>query len=84
VHEGGYTVEDDPAGGLRFRNRHGVLCPSVPPRSPPGSAEALVRENVNRGLALDARTSRNGLGDPLDLELAVAAVERAVGALALG
>ena len=26
VHEGGYRIEDDPAGGLRFRNRHGVLC----------------------------------------------------------
>jgi hypothetical protein len=78
VHEGGYTIEDDPGGGLRFRNRHGVLCPGVP-RSPPGCAEGLVTENSRRGLAIGPRTNRNGHGDPLDLELAVAAVEHAVG-----
>lgn len=76
VHEGGYTIEDDPAGGLRFRNRYGVLCPSVP-RPPPGSADALVAENERLGLALGPETNRNGYGDPLDLELAVAAIELA-------
>jgi len=74
VHEGGYTVEDDPAGGLRFRNRHGVLCPSAPPRSPPGSAEALLASNERLGLGIGPRTLRHGGGDPLDLELAVSAI----------
>jgi hypothetical protein len=74
VHEGGYTIEDDPAGGLRFRNRYGVLCPSVPPRPPPGSAEELVAENTRLGLRIDPETNRHGGGDPLDLDLAVAAV----------
>lgn len=79
VHEGGYTVEDDPRGGLRFRNRHGVLCPSAPPRPPPARAGALVELDRRRGLALDSRTNRNGDGDPLDLGLAVDAVHAAVG-----
>jgi hypothetical protein len=74
VHEGGYTIEDDPAGGLRFRNRHGALCPGVS-RPPPGSAEALVQENARRGLAIDDQTLRAGGCDPLDLGLAVAAIE---------
>jgi hypothetical protein len=78
VHEGGYTIEDDPAGGLRFRNRYGVLCPSVPPRPPPGSAEELVAEHTRLGLGIDGETNRNGYGDQLDLELAVAAVEHAL------
>ena len=77
VHEGGYTIEDDEAGGLRFRNRHGVLCPSLPPRSPPGSVEALVAENERLGLAIGPHTNRTGYGDPLDLELAVAALRAA-------
>jgi hypothetical protein len=74
VHEGGYTIEDDPSGELRFRNRYGVLCPSVP-RPPPGSADELVAENGRLGLAIGPETNRNGYGDPLDLELAVAALE---------
>jgi hypothetical protein len=76
VHEGGYEIEDDPSGGLRFRNRHGVLCPSVP-RSPPGGADDLVAGNVRSGLPIGVTTNRNGYGDPLDLELAVAAVQQA-------
>jgi hypothetical protein len=77
VHEGGYAIEGDPAGGLRFRNRHGVLCPGVS-RSPPGSADELIARNHQRGLTIGAMTNRNGHGDPLDLELAVSAVLRAV------
>jgi hypothetical protein len=76
VHEGGYTIEDGPPGELRFRNRHGVLCPSVP-RSPPGSAEELIAQNDALGLTLDEHTVRNGCGDSMDLELAVAAVQDA-------
>ena len=49
VHEGGYTIEDDPSGGLRFRNRYGVLCPNAPPRPPPGSADELADQNARRG-----------------------------------
>lgn len=74
VHEGGYTVEDDPAGGLRFRNRHGVLSSAPASRPPPGSADALLSENDGLGLAIGPQTIRNGTGDPLDLELAVAAL----------
>jgi hypothetical protein len=73
VHEGGYTIEDGPAGELRFRNRYGILCPSVP-RSPPGSADELIAQNDRSGLRIDAHTNRNGYGDRMELEYAVAAV----------
>jgi hypothetical protein len=73
VHEGGYVIEDDQAGGLRFRNRHGVLCPGVS-RPPPGSADELIAQNHQRELTIGATTNRNGHGDALELELAVAAV----------
>jgi len=75
VHEGGYTIEDDAEGRLRFRNRHGVLCPTVPRPPPVSNVDELVAQNERLGLALDARTSRNGHGDRLDLEYAVAALE---------
>lgn len=78
VHEGGYAVEDDPEGGLRFRNRYGVVCPGVS-RPPPGSVDELVARNRRQGLEIDPRTNRSGYGDPLDLELAVTAVGSAVG-----
>ena len=78
VHEGGYTIEGDPVGGLRFRNRYGVLCPGLS-RPPPGSADELVARNHGAGLLIDAGTNRNGYGDALDLALAVAAVGHALG-----
>jgi hypothetical protein len=77
VHEGGYTIEGDAAGELRFRNRHGVLCPSVS-RAPPGSVEELLAENHRLRLVIDERTNRNGYGDRLDLELAFLAIEHAL------
>jgi hypothetical protein len=79
VHEGGYTVEGDPESGLRFRNRHGVVCPRLPPRPPPGSVDALLAENLRLGLTVDRQTNRNGRGDPLELECAVSAIAHAVG-----
>jgi hypothetical protein len=60
VHEGGYTIEDDGAGRLRFRNHHGVLCSMNPPRPPPGKADALGAENERVGLDIGPRTNRNG------------------------
>jgi hypothetical protein len=79
VHEGGYTLENGPSGELRFRNRHGLLCPVVP-RSPPGSPDDLVEQNEQSGLTMGPKTNRNGYGDALDLQLAVAAVEQALAA----
>ena len=79
VHEGSFTIEAGEGGELRFRNRHGVLCPSVP-RSPPGSADALAADNRRAGLTITAETNRNGYGDHLDLNLAVAGIAHAVAA----
>jgi hypothetical protein len=80
VHEGGYSIEDDPAGGLGFRNRYGVVCPGIPPRSPPGSVDELMAQHTRLGLAIDETTSRNGCGDPLELDLAVDAIRHAIAA----
>jgi len=79
VHEGGYTVEDDPAGGLRFRNRHGVLTPNQPPRPPPGSLDGLLAENERLGLEIGPQTNRNGGDSRFDLGDAVSAVSSAFG-----
>jgi len=76
VHEGGYTIEDADSGELRFRNRHGVVSESVPRSPPRGSADELLALNRLAGLVIGPATNRNGLGDHLDLELAVAAVDR--------
>jgi hypothetical protein len=77
VHEGGYTIEDGEDGELRFRNRHGVLRPTVP-RSPPGSADDLADLNHRAGLTITPDTNRNGYGDRLELDLAVTAVAEAM------
>jgi len=74
VHEGGYTVEDDPAGGLRFRNRHGVLTANQPPRPPPGSLDELLAENERLGLEIGPQTNRNGGSYEFDLGAAVSAI----------
>ncbi|MCY7302843.1 MAG: HNH endonuclease [Thermoleophilia bacterium] len=78
VHEGGYTVEGDPDGDIRLRNRHGIVWPLAPPRPPPGSADALVAQNDAYGLRIDADTNQNGSFGDFDLQRAVAAVTNAV------
>ena len=79
VHEGGYAIEPDGDGGLCFRNRHGVVCRTRPPRPPPASVEALLAGNRRLGLTIGPRTNRHGDGDPLRLALAVDAIAAAVG-----
>jgi hypothetical protein len=79
VHEGGYTVEADTEGGIRFRNRHGILWPLAPPRPPPGRADDLLADNRADGLRIGPDTNRNGNFGDLDLPLVVAAVSSAVG-----
>lgn len=78
VHEGGYTIEADAESGLRFRNRHGVIWPTAPPRPPPGSLDALIAGNREQGLRIGPDTNHNGVGGELDLELTVAAIAHAV------
>ncbi|HET6682288.1 MAG TPA: DUF222 domain-containing protein [Gaiella sp.] len=77
VHEGGYTVEDDGAGRLRFRNRSGVLTANLPPRPPPAWAGELLAENDRMGLEIGPRTNQNGGYHPFDLGAAVSAVSSA-------
>ena len=81
VHEGGYTIEADPTSGLRFRNRHGMVCPNAPPRPPPGSANELRAENERRELEIGPDTNRNGGNswERFELGYAVAAVSGAFG-----
>ena len=77
--EGGFTIEGDDASGLRFRNRYGVIWSSAPPRPPPGSTDALLAGNGERGLRIGPATNRNGAGSELDLDLTVAAIAHAFG-----
>jgi hypothetical protein len=80
VHEGGYTIENDPAGsGLRFRNRKGVVCETRPPRPPPGSTEALIAANHRLGLEIGPRTNRHGCGDPLHLDYVIPVLADIIG-----
>jgi hypothetical protein len=79
VHEGGYTIEGDVESGIRFRNRHGVVWPTAPPRPPPGSIDELVAGNHQRGLQIGPDTNRNGCGGEFDLQLTVAAIASAFG-----
>jgi hypothetical protein len=73
VHDAGYTVTADDRGELRWRNQHGVAVENTP-RPPPCQPGALHDGNARRGLRIDARTCRNGLGDPMDLALTVDAL----------
>ncbi len=78
VHEGGYTVEGDLEGGIRFRNRYGVVWPLAPPRPPPGRTDDLLAENDALGLRIDPNTNRNGSGwGDFDLQRTVAAITNA-------
>jgi hypothetical protein len=79
VHEGGYTIEEGDAGDLRFRNRHGVLSSSLPPRPPPGSADGLLAGSHRLELEIGPRTNRNGGSERFDLAYAVSAISAAVG-----
>ena len=79
LHEGGYTIEGDPQGGLRFRNRHGVLSPNAPPRPPPGWGDELLADNDRLGLEIGPDTNRNGGYYPFDLGAAVSAISSAFG-----
>jgi hypothetical protein len=69
VHEGGYSLERSNEE-LVFRDPWGGTIPSVP-RSPPGSWEEL--------LELEADMCESGLGERMDLALAVDAIEHALG-----
>lgn len=79
VHEGGYTVEGDAEGGIRFRNRYGVVWPLAPPRPPPGGADDLLADNHAHGLRIDSDTNRNGSYGDFDFQRAVAGVSSAFG-----
>ena len=79
VHEGGYTVEGDPATGIRFRNRYGIVWPLAPPRPPPGRADDLLAANDAHGLRIDLDTNRNGSWSDFDFQRTVAAIRDAVG-----
>jgi hypothetical protein len=78
VHEGGYTIEEPSYGELRFRNRYGLLVPTIA-RPPPGDGEQLIDDNRQARLTITAKTNRNGDGDPMNLDLAVCALTSMIG-----
>jgi hypothetical protein len=66
VHEGGYTV-DGTGDRFRFRDPWGAPIPDAP-RPPPG--------RLDRILEVEAGSYVTGLGDPMDLDMAVGALTR--------
>ncbi|MDQ3875605.1 MAG: HNH endonuclease, partial [Actinomycetota bacterium] len=78
LHEDGCRLERLEDGSVRFRNRYGVVIPSVP-RPPPSDREALREENRRRGLVIDADTCQPGIADPMDLSMAVDALDEIIG-----
>jgi hypothetical protein len=83
VHEDGYQVARLPDGSLEFRRPDGRVVWDVPPLSevPDVPVEALYAANIDRGLRIDADTSRIGwLGEPFDVARAIDVLHpRAIG-----
>src|SRR5437867_2618675 len=74
VREGGYQVELEPDGTLRFRRPDGRLLPDVPPpvAVPADPVQALRARHDTQGLRLHARTACPlWLGERLDLGWAI-------------
>src|SRR5881628_1451187 len=74
VHEGGYQVDLEPDGTLRFRRPDGRLLPDVPPpvAVPADPVQALRARHDTEGLRLHARTAcPRWLGERLDLGWAI-------------
>ena len=70
VHEGGYRIERQNDGALRFQRPDGRLLPEVPPPVPvpANPVRALRRQHEAQGLRLHARTAiPNWLGERLDV-----------------
>ncbi len=74
VHEGGYEVDRQPDGDLRFRRPDGRLLPEVP-RAPQVSgdpAKDLRARHDAEGLVIHARTTTPGwMGERLDVGYAI-------------
>jgi hypothetical protein len=70
LHESSYSIVVL-ADTLEFRDPWGNRIDPVP-RPPPGDPDRLVDENDC--LEIDERTCASGLGDPMDLDLAVTAL----------
>jgi hypothetical protein len=74
VHEEGYRIERDAAGGLHFSTPRGRAVPEVPttPAVPPDPMQAIVAANRARGVAIDGWTScPSWLGERLDVGWAI-------------
>jgi hypothetical protein len=80
LHEHGYSIRFDDDAEPRFVSRHGVPVPTAPRPPPPAGADALRRRH--RHPAITGDTSRTGIGDRLDLGLAVDAIAAAAAAAA--
>jgi hypothetical protein len=70
VHEGGYTLERERGGELRFHAPAGFPIPAVP-RPPPADPDGLLERNRRSGLAIDAKTCLGGTGERMELVSAV-------------
>lgn len=74
VHEGGWQVEPDTAGGFTFINPNGRIVPTIDPPSPV-TADAAITGNQRAGIAI-APDSIASLwaGERLDLDWTMTAI----------
>jgi Domain of unknown function (DUF222)/HNH endonuclease len=74
VHEGGFGVEHERGGVVRFRRPDGRVIAAVPCEGP-ASGAGLVEQHRAQGVAVDASTCRPlSAGDRLDYDLAMDAL----------
>jgi hypothetical protein len=74
VHERGYSVKLGDDSDVEFADQYGIALPSVP-RPPPSNRTALPDQHRRRRLTIDSHTCKNGTGDRMELDYAVAAID---------
>jgi hypothetical protein len=75
VHEGDYSIVEQPDGSLVFRDPRGSPIPGVP-RPERGGLQGLLAPN--RDLEIDAGTCESGDGDRMDVRLVVSGLQDAL------
>ena len=71
VHEGGFTAQHQPAGGVTFHRPDGRTIPERPPPTPP-RGPGIPEQNRRNGIPITPGTSRPlSAGEPLDYGMAI-------------
>lgn len=63
--KGAYRAERKPDGRIQFYHPRGAPIPYVPPL-PRGHPRGIAEQNHRQGLRIDARTTKNGIGERME------------------